>query len=189
LETACRQLKTWETDARAQALSLAVNVSAKQLMQPGFVDEVIDIVERTGANPNRLELELTESTLFSDAEAVTEKMATLKAKGIRFSLDDFGTGFSSLTYLRRMPLDKLKIDRSFIAEVQSNANDAAIARTIIALGASMGLSVVAEGVETEEQRAFLADHGCTSYQGFLFGVPVAVDALERLIRSGTTTLH
>jgi diguanylate cyclase (GGDEF)-like protein len=184
LETACRQLKAWERNAQTSELSLSVNVSAKQLMRRDFVDDVIGIVERTGANPNRLKLELTESTLFADVEAVTGKMAALRARGIHFSLDDFGTGFSSLTYLRRMPLDQLKIDKSFVSEVESNANDAAIARTIIALGNSMGLAVIAEGVEREAQRAFLAIHGCTSYQGFLFGRPAAVGDLERQIRSG-----
>jgi diguanylate cyclase (GGDEF)-like protein/PAS domain S-box-containing protein len=183
LETACRQLKAWERDAQTSELSLSVNVSAKQLTRRDFVDDVIAIVERTGANPNRLKLELTESTLFAEVEAVTAKMEALKARGIRFSLDDFGTGFSSLTYLRRMPLDQLKIDQSFVSEVESNANDAAIARAIIALGKSMGLGVIAEGVETEQQRSFLAIHGCTAYQGFLFGRPAAVGDLERRIRS------
>jgi diguanylate cyclase (GGDEF)-like protein/PAS domain S-box-containing protein len=189
LETACGQLKSWARDAQTRELTLSVNVSAKQLMRQDFVPEVIEIVERTGANPFRLKLELTESTLFTDVDAVTAKMAALKSRGIRFSLDDFGTGFSSLTCLRRMPLDQLKIDQSFVSEVESNANDAAIARTIIALGNSMGLAVIAEGVETEEQRSFLAVHGCTAYQGFLFGRPSSIGDLERKIRSAGETLH
>jgi EAL domain-containing protein (putative c-di-GMP-specific phosphodiesterase class I) len=119
--------------------------------------------------------------LLDDAEKVVTKMAALKNRGIRFSLDDFGTGFSSLSYLKRLPLDQLKIDQSFVQDIENDPNDAAIVRTVIALGQSLGLNVIAEGVETEGQRKFLAVFGCKQYQGYLFGKPVAIEAFEKLL--------
>jgi len=178
LETACRQLKAWETNPATRHLLLAVNVSARQFQQPDFVEQVVEVLVATGADPGNLKLELTESMLVDNVEAVVEKMAALKEKGIRFSLDDFGTGFSSLSYLKRLPLDQLKIDRSFVRDVLMDANDAAIVRTIIALGQSPGLNVIAEGVETEEQRNFLAIHGCNYYQGYFFGKPFPLAQFE-----------
>lgn len=172
LETACRQLKAWETTPATRHLLLAVNVSARQFQQPDFVEQVSEVLAATGADPANLKLELTESMLVDNVEAVIDKMTALKAKGIRFSLDDFGTGFSSLSYLKRLPLDQLKIDRSFVRDVLRDANDAAIVRTIIALGQSLGLAVIAEGVETEAQRNFLAVHGCGYYQGYFFAKPL-----------------
>ncbi|MGE5468288.1 MAG: putative bifunctional diguanylate cyclase/phosphodiesterase [Ignavibacteria bacterium] len=189
LESACRQLRDWTDSPRAGHLTIAVNVSAKQLAQPGFVDEVSDIVRSSGIDPSRLELELTESMLIGDAAEATGKMRALRATGIRFSLDDFGTGFSSLAYLRRMPLDKLKIDQSFVADVHRNAGDAAIVRTIIALGRSLELAVVAEGVEEEAQLSFLAGQGCNSYQGYLFGRPAAPDQFFQALPASGRTLH
>jgi diguanylate cyclase (GGDEF)-like protein/PAS domain S-box-containing protein len=178
LNHACMQLKRWEDNAAAQSLSIAVNVSAQELLHPGFVDQVRGVLQRTGADPRKLKLELTESSLVTDTEATVEKMKALKAVGISFSLDDFGTGFSSLSYLKRLPLDQLKIDRSFVFDVVQDTNAAVITRSVIALGQSLSLEVIAEGVETESQRRFLAMHGCRIYQGFLFSHPVCIEELE-----------
>jgi len=173
LETACAQLAEWARDPALANLTVAVNVSGVQLHQPTFVDRVKSIVERTGADPRLLKLEVTESFEISKIEEVIAKMTALRDFGIRFSLDDFGTGYSSLSYLKRLPLDQLKIDQSFVRDVTIDPNDAAIAETIIALGEILGLSVIAEGVETEEQRAFLAARGCRVYQGYLFARPMS----------------
>lgn len=181
LQTACRQLKTWESNSKTRHLALAVNVSANQLHQPDFVDQVLAVVEGTGADPSKLKLELTESLLVNNVEDIIHKMTALKTKGIKFSLDDFGTGFSSLSYLKRLPLDQLKIDQSFVRDALTDPNDAAIVRTIIALGQSMGLDVIAEGVETKEQRDFLAVHGCQHYQGYLFSMPIPIIEFETLL--------
>jgi diguanylate cyclase (GGDEF)-like protein/PAS domain S-box-containing protein len=189
LTQACQQLKAWEQDSIAAALTIAVNVSARQIYHPGFVDQVIDIVERTGADPRKLKLELTESCLVVDTEATVEKMKALKAIGISFSLDDFGTGFSSLSYLKRLPLDQLKIDRSFVCDVVQDPNAAVITRSIIALGQSLGLEVIAEGVETEAQWRFLAGHGCGIYQGYLFSRPVGIDALRAYLAQTRISVH
>ncbi|WP_207388034.1 sensor domain-containing protein [Hylemonella gracilis] len=171
LRAACRQLVVWSRGPGTQGLSVAVNVSARQFRQRDFVDEVLAVIEETGVNPQRLRLELTESLLISEVEDAIRKMAELRARGVRFSLDDFGTGYSSLNYLKRLPLDSLKIDRSFVSDVLTDPNDAVIVRTILALAHSMGLQTVAEGVETEGQRDFLRDNGCTLFQGYLFGRP------------------
>ena len=181
LETACFQLKRWEGHAVAGHLSLAVNVSPRQFHHADFVNEVLQVLERTGANPHQLKLELTESLLVEDVEGVIAKMALLKNQGVRFSLDDFGTGYSSLAHLKRLPLDQLKIDQSFVRDVLIDANDATIARTVIALGQSMGLDVIAEGVETEGQHAFLLAHGCHAFQGYLFSRPVPIGAFEQFL--------
>jgi EAL domain-containing protein (putative c-di-GMP-specific phosphodiesterase class I) len=162
-------------------LTLAVNVSAYQFRRPDFVDQVLRTLDVTGANPQRLKLELTESLLVDDVPKVIEKMFTLKARGVCFSLDDFGTGYSSLAYLKRMPLDQLKIDRSFVNDILSDHHDASIARTIIALAQSLGLNVIAEGVEIEAQRDFLATAGCHAYQGHFFCKPLAPQAFERYV--------
>ena len=179
LEAACAQLMSWEGTPELSRLTLAVNVSARQFRQKDFVNRVLEIVERTGADSKKLKLELTESLLLDNVEDIIAKMTALKAHGIGFSLDDFGTGYSSLSYLKRLPLDQLKIDRSFVRDVLIDHNDAAIARTIVALARSMGLKVIAEGVETEEQRKFLAANGCTAYQGYLFGRPMPADDFLR----------
>jgi EAL domain-containing protein (putative c-di-GMP-specific phosphodiesterase class I) len=136
---------------------------------------VLTIISSTGANPKKLKLELTESLLLENVEEVIAKMSALKAEGIGFSLDDFGTGYSSLSYLKRLPLDQLKIDGAFVRDVLTDPNDAAIARTIVALAQSMGLSVIAECVETQAQREFLAANGCTAFQGYLFGRPMPIE--------------
>jgi diguanylate cyclase (GGDEF)-like protein/PAS domain S-box-containing protein len=184
LETACTQLSLWAKQPETAHLSLAVNVSAHQFRQQGFVAEVLAVLERSAARPERLKLELTESLLLDDVEDIIAKMAALKASGVCFSLDDFGTGYSSLSYLKRLPLDQLKIDQSFVRDVLTDPNNAAIARTIVALAHSLGMGVIAEGVETEAQLHFLASHGCHAYQGYLFSRPLPVDAFELFLQRG-----
>ena len=179
LETACRQLAQWAKRPEMALLVIAVNVSAHQFHQTDFVEQVITVLNRTGANPERLKLELTESLLVANVDEVIEKMFALKAKGVSFSLDDFGTGYSSLSYLKRLPLDQLKIDQSFVRDVLSDPNDASIAKTIITLAESLGMGVIAEGVETAPQRDFLARSGCHFYQGYFFGRPQAIADFER----------
>jgi EAL domain-containing protein (putative c-di-GMP-specific phosphodiesterase class I) len=181
LQTACAQLRAWSQQPRLNALSIAVNVSARQFYQPDFVAQVLAILGQTGANPSRLKLELTESLLVSNIEDVITKMHQLKAIGVGFSLDDFGTGYSSLSYLKRLPLDQLKIDQSFVRDILTDPNDAAIAKMVIALAASLGLGVIAEGVETVPQREFLATQGCHAYQGYLFSRPVPIGEMEKLV--------
>ncbi|NRR30209.1 EAL domain-containing protein [Oxalobacteraceae bacterium] len=166
-------------------LSVAVNVSLHQFNHGPFVAQVRKILKTSGANVRRLKLELTESVLMTGVSEVAGKMAALQALGIRFSLDDFGTGYSSLAYLKALPLDQLKIDRSFVNDVLTDPNDAAIARTIVALAHSLQLDVIAEGVETVEQEKFLTAAGCTAFQGYLYGRPVTHGELERVCRGGT----
>ena len=153
------------------------------MRQKNFVEQVRAIIEQTGADPHRLKIELTESTLVSNVDDVIAKMDKLKAIGIGFSLDDFGTGYSSLSYLKRLPLDQLKIDRSFVKDILVDPNDAAIAQMIIALSKSLGLSVITEGVETDEQYVFRASQGQLNYQGYLFGRPLPPEDFERLARA------
>ncbi len=178
LETACRQLASWGRIETMRHLSMSVNVSARQFHHPHFVAQVLDALQRTGAMPQNLKLELTESVLADDMAALVHKMSQLQDVGVGFSLDDFGTGYSSLAYLKRLPLDQLKIDQSFVRDVLTDPNDAAIAKTIVALGKSLGLNVVAEGVETVEQRCFLVESGCHGFQGYLLSRPLPVDQLE-----------
>ncbi len=178
LEAACTQLAAWAGDAATRHLTLSVNVSARQFHQPGFVAEVLQTLRRTGADANLLKLELTESLLLHDVEEVAQKMAALRSHGVRFSIDDFGTGYSSLAYLKRLPLDEIKIDRSFVNDLLSDPNDASIVQTILLLARSLSLKVVAEGVETVGQQHFLAHHGCPLFQGYLFGRPAPAAAWE-----------
>ena len=182
LETACAQLALWSTRAPMAHLTLAVNVSARQIAQPLFVALVLDVVDHFGVPPGRLKLELTESLLMENADAIIDKMMALKARGIGFSLDDFGTGYSSLSYLKRLPLDQLKIDQSFVRDILTDVNDAAIARTVIALGHSLGLEVIAEGVELQAQRDFLHSIACHSYQGYWFSRPLALMEFETFVQ-------
>ncbi|MDO9167038.1 MAG: EAL domain-containing protein [Rhodoferax sp.] len=182
LETACTQLALWATRADMAHLTVAVNVSPRQFHQRDFVEQVLAVLERTGANPHRLKLELTESLLVSNIEDVIAKMHALKGKGVGFSLDDFGTGYSSLSYLKRLPLDQLKIDQGFVRDILIDANDAAIARMVVALANSLGLTVIAEGVETAAQRDFLASQGCHAYQGYLFSRPLPLGEFEAFAR-------
>jgi EAL domain-containing protein (putative c-di-GMP-specific phosphodiesterase class I) len=176
LKAACKQLAAWAAKRETAHLSLSVNVSAKQFRHSSFVGHLLDVLEAAGIAPGRLELELTESVLIDDMEMTIAKMTQLKQRGIRFSLDDFGTGYSSLYYLKGLPLDQLKIDQSFVRDIMNDQNDATIVKTIIALGGSLGLDVIAEGVETAAQRDFLMQHGCRLFQGFFFGRPVPLDA-------------
>jgi len=182
LATACKQLLLWAKDAHTANLVLSVNVSPRQYLQADFVDKVTALIELSGADPSKLKLELTESMLVENIEDIIAKMTALKAKGIGFSLDDFGTGYSSLSYLKRLPLDQLKIDQSFVRDIMIDSNDASIVTTIIALGLSLGLEVLAEGVETEEQMQFLLSHGCHAFQGYLFSKPMPVDGFELQVR-------
>jgi len=184
LETACQQLAAWAAQPAMAHLSIAVNVSAWQFRESNFVSQTLATLERTGANPHRLKLELTESVLIADAEDVIVKMNALKAIGIGFAIDDFGTGYSSLSYLKRLPLERLKIDQSFVRNILMDANDAAISRAVIAMATSMGLGVIAEGVETEAQRDFLASLGCHNYQGYLFSKPLPVAEFEAFVTRG-----
>ena len=178
MDAACAQLTAWSARPATAHLTLAVNVSARQFRQPDFVTQVVELLDRTGANPRKLKLELTESMLVDNVEEVITNMNVLKDLGVGFSLDDFGTGYSSLSYLKRLPLDQIKIDQSFVRDVLTDPNDAAIVRTIVALAQSLGLSVIAEGVETEPQKDYLANHGCHAYQGYLYGRPLPLEQFE-----------
>lgn len=171
LRQGCRQLARWAQVPEQEPLIMSINVSARQISEPHFVDTVSQVLQATGANPRRLKLELTESLLQADLEVTTRKLQQLQELGIRLSLDDFGTGFSSLSYVRRLPLDELKIDRSFVIHAIDNPSDAAVARMIIHLAESLHLTVVAEGIETEAQWRFISGLGCDRFQGFLFGTP------------------
>jgi EAL domain-containing protein (putative c-di-GMP-specific phosphodiesterase class I) len=183
LETACQQLAQWAKRPDLAHLTLAVNVSSRQFRQADFVEQVLGGLERSGARPDRLKIELTESLLIVNVEDVIAKMNLLQSRGIAFSLDDFGTGYSSLAYLKRLPLDQLKIDQGFVQNILLDPNDAAIAKMVIALAQTMGLKVIAEGVETQAQRDFLADLGCHNYQGYLFGHALPIQDFEKLLRS------
>jgi diguanylate cyclase (GGDEF)-like protein/PAS domain S-box-containing protein len=185
LDAACKQLSRWADQPEMAQLSIAVNVSARQFHHIDFAESVKTALERAGCNPKRLKLELTESLLVKDVEGVIAKMSSLKAIGVSFSLDDFGTGYSSLSYLKRLPLDQLKIDQGFVRNILTDANDAAIAKMVIALAESLGLAVIAEGVEIEAQRSFLAHAGCHAYQGYLFSRPLPIDAFEAYARPAT----
>ncbi len=181
LETACLQLARWARQPTRAHLTVAVNVSARQFHQSDFVEQVLDTLKRTGAPAQRLKLELTESLLVTQIEDVIVKMNALKGQGVGFSLDDFGTGYSSLSYLKRLPLDQLTIDQGFVRDILVDANDAAIAKMVVALADSLGLAVIAEGVETAAQRDFLGSLGCYAYQGYLFSRPLPLAELEQLL--------
>jgi len=178
LQTACAQLKAWQRNAETRDLTMAVNVSAKQFRQAGFVEQVQRVLLESGANPVNLKLELTESILLDNIDDIISKMLELKLLGVSFSLDDFGTGYSSLQYLKRLPLDQVKIDQSFVRDISKDTNDAAIVQTIIAMSEALGLKVIAEGVETKVQLAFLDNPGCHAFQGYLFGKPVTIEQFE-----------
>ena len=182
LECACKQLAEWATRPEMAHLTVAVNISARQFNQVNFVDQVLMVLDRSGAKPQRLKLELTESLLLNNIEDTIGKMTALKERGLGFSLDDFGTGYSSLEYLKRLPLDQLKIDQSFVRDILTDPNDAAIARMIIVLAENLGLMVIAEGVESALQRDTLAMHGCHAYQGYFFSRPLPLDEFELLVK-------
>ena len=182
MQTACAQLKAWQQDALTCDLTLAVNVSAKQFYQADFVAQVQRVLQESGARPSQLKLELTESTVLKNVQDTIAKMREIKLLGVSFSMDDFGTGYSSLQYLKRLPLDQIKIDRSFVLDITSDPNDASIVQTIIAMTHALGLNVIAEGVETGEQRDFLDKHGCHDFQGYLFGKPVPIAQFEASLK-------
>ncbi len=184
LETACAQIKAWQQDALTRNLILAVNVSAKQFHQAEFVAQVQAVVQRHAINPGLLKLELTEGMLLENIENVIATMTALNEIGVQFSLDDFGTGYSSLQYLKRLPLAQLKIDQSFVSDIATDSSDKAIVSTIIVMAQILNMDVIAEGVETEEQRQFLINSGCTHFQGYLFGRPVPVEQFEALVKKG-----
>ena len=175
LESACRQLKAWEADPLTRDLQLAVNVSGRQFRHADFVEQVRGVIDLTAINPLRLKLEMTESIVLDNVADTIAKMQALKQTGVSFSMDDFGTGYSSLAYLTRLPLNQLKIDQSFVRNIGSKASDATIIQTIIGMAANLGMEVIAEGVETREQRDFLETMGCAFYQGYLFGKPVPLE--------------
>ena len=182
LETACAQIKAWEQDLSARELVLAVNVSPKQFRQENFVDQVKMTVQRHAINPARLKLELTEGMLVENVADIIASMSALKEFGIQFSLDDFGTGYSSLQYLKKLPLNQLKIDQSFVRDMTIEDGDNAIVQTIIAMARSLRLDVIAEGVETAEQKGLLYSYGCAHYQGYLFSRPVPIEQFDALLK-------
>jgi diguanylate cyclase (GGDEF)-like protein/PAS domain S-box-containing protein len=183
LEMVCRQISLWQNDPLLSKLEIAVNVSPRQFRQTNFVENLQGLLTTYQINPLRLKLELTENILVEDIEAVVIIMNQLKQLGIKFSLDDFGTGYSSLQYLKRLPLDQLKIDRSFVQDMEFDGNDQAIVRTIIAMALALDLNVIAEGVESLRQKELLKNYGCGNFQGFLFSHPLPVDAFEHLVKS------
>ena len=180
LATACQQLAAWAKRPATSHLTLAVNVSPKQFHLPTFVDEVLTLIDYYGVDPTKLKLEITESMMMDNVDDIVAKMVALKSLGISFSMDDFGTGYSSLQYLKRLPLGQLKIDQSFVRDIAANSNVKAIVRTIIAMAQSLNLNVIAEGVETEEQRLILLSKGCATYQGYLFCKPVPIEKFDEL---------
>ena len=181
LQTACEQLKTWEKNPLTKCLHLAVNISARQFCQCDFVEQVAEILHVTGVDSTKLKLELTETLVLHNVTDTIEKMHALKKTGVRFSMDDFGTGYSSLAYLKKLPLSQLKIDRSFVRDILIDPSDAIIAQTIIGMGHNLGLNVIAEGVETEEQRACLEGIGCEAFQGYLFNKPMPLSQFEQFV--------
>ncbi|HET7776114.1 MAG TPA: EAL domain-containing protein, partial [Azospira sp.] len=189
LETACAKLKAWGDDPLLQGMQLAINVSPRQFSQPNFVAQVKDCLQRHGVMPQRLKLELTESVVLANVDEVIGRMQELKAMGISFALDDFGTGYSSLSYLKRLPIDQVKIDQGFVRDVVENPDDAAIVEAIIGLGDTLHLAVIAEGVESAEQRAFLARRSCAAYQGFLFARPMPAEDFEEFVHQHNATVE
>ena len=183
LESACHQLKMWENIPYRENWQISVNVSALQFQQEDFVETVQEIILSNKINPHGLKLELTESMVLENVDITIEKMHQLNQLGIDFSMDDFGTGYSSLSCLKRLPLKQLKIDQSFVRDITSDPDDAAIVQTIINLSSSLKYDVIAEGVETQEQRQFLFNNGCSQYQGYLFSRPVPITEFEELVHS------
>ncbi|MBI3222115.1 MAG: EAL domain-containing protein [Nitrosomonadales bacterium] len=181
MQTACAQIKQWELNPLTRDLQLAVNISARQFHQPDFVAQVDDTLNNSAIKPDRLKLEMTESLVLSDIDDTIAKMQELRKRGVCFSMDDFGTGHSSLSSLRKLPLDQLKIDQSFVRDITTDPDDAVIVQTIIAMAQNLGMEVIAEGVETEPQRAFLQQHGCDTYQGYLFSKPLPLAQFEELL--------
>jgi EAL domain-containing protein (putative c-di-GMP-specific phosphodiesterase class I) len=183
LREACHQAREWQ-DAGLESLGVSINVAARQFRHGDLVETVESAIRESGVDPTRIELELTEGTLIEDTEIARRTLERLKTMGVQISIDDFGTGYSSLAYLREFPIDYLKIDRSFVSDLGGGPDEAAIATAVISLGHSLGLAVVAEGVETTEQLAVLTDLGCDFAQGYLFGRPVPAPEIEPFVRAG-----
>jgi diguanylate cyclase (GGDEF)-like protein len=184
LDTACAQIKAWHKNADTRDLTLSINVSARQFRQPDFVAQVRTAINRHSIDPMQLKIELTESILLEDIEDTIVSMIALGEIGVQFSLDDFGTGYSSLQYLKRLPLFQLKIDQSFVRDIVIDSHDRSIVRTIISMAQSLYLNVIAEGVETEQQRELLLSNGCKRYQGYLFGKPLPIDQFNAALKPG-----
>jgi EAL domain-containing protein (putative c-di-GMP-specific phosphodiesterase class I) len=182
LPTAAQQVSRWQASPGSEHLGLAVNVSARQLLHPGFVHLVEEVIADTGIVASSLCLELTETVLLDDVEQSRDRLAELRDLGIRIAMDDFGTGYSSLTYLHRLPLDVVKLDRSFVAGVGSDAGDTAIVSAVVELARTMGIDAVAEGIETDLQLGHLRGLGCRHGQGFLLARPMAAEDLEGWLR-------
>jgi EAL domain-containing protein (putative c-di-GMP-specific phosphodiesterase class I) len=181
---ACAQIRRWRTRFDL-SIPVAINVSGAQFRDGQLPAKVARALDANGLSGPELEIEVTESTLIDDVESAAATLAALKQRGVLIALDDFGTGYSSLSYLHRLPIDKLKIDRSFIHDLSTGASDSSVPRAIVGLGRSLGLSVIAEGVETQEQLQLLRDLACESYQGFLFSRPVPAEEVERLLERMT----
>lgn len=178
---ACEQLAHWSGNPETAHLTLSVNVSVQEFREDDFVETVIEIIEETGIEPPKLKLEITENILILDITEVVEKMQALRKYGVTFSLDDFGTGYSSLNYLKSLPLNQLKIDRSFVSHMAKNPKDAKIVKSTISLGQDLGLEVIAEGIETEQQLAYLQKHKCQLFQGYLFSQPLPIKDFEKFL--------
>jgi predicted signal transduction protein with EAL and GGDEF domain len=181
LKMACLQIQAWQDNPKTCDLVLAVNISAKQIRQKNFSNMVLTLLEKYQVPPHLLKLEITESVLLEDVEDTIKTMLGLNSVGIRFSMDDFGAGYSSLQYLKRLPLEQLKIDRSFVQDLENNSSDRTIVRTIITMAQSLNIDVIAEGVENEAQRELLQNKGCIHYQGYLFGKPVDIEQFNRFL--------
>lgn len=183
LDTACQQLKQWENKPSTANITIAVNVSPLEFKEESFVLNVLGAIRRSDINPKRLKLELTETMLVDDVDDIILKMNLLKENGVQFSMDDFGTGYSSLQYLRQLPLDQLKIDQSFVRDLEHDEQDRSIVKTIIAMGQGLGLDVIAEGVENTQQQEMLLEYGCSNYQGYLFARPLPIGEVEELLNA------
>jgi EAL domain-containing protein (putative c-di-GMP-specific phosphodiesterase class I) len=178
LRLGCELLTRWSAQPQGAGLSLSVNISSRLLYRDDFIDLIKRLLDETQANPLRLKLEITESLLLTDKDKAVTQMQALRGMGIRFSIDDFGTGYSSMTYLQQLPLDQLKIDQSFVRDLPDNVSSLAIVRAILAMADSLGLEVIAEGVENQAQLDALCNCGCKHFQGYLFGRPISVDAFQ-----------
>lgn len=178
MDATCKLLSRWADNPTLSHLRLSVNVSAKEFSRTDFSQKVVSVLDRTGANASLLEIELTESSMVSDVDDVIAKMLVLKERGVSFSIDDFGTGYSSLSYLKRLPLNRLKIDQSFVKGIADDHHDAAIVRAVITVAGSLGIDVIAEGVESDLQCALLEEEGCCHFQGYFFGRPVPISSFE-----------
>ena len=185
MREACQSIKQW-TDAGqlGGSQTISINISGKEIAAPGYVDRVISVLEETGVNPNHLGIELTESSLITTSENIVEKIIKLRQLGVKFSIDDFGTGYSSLSYLKSLPLNTLKIDRSFVNDIKDGNHDVVLIDTIILMAHNLGLEVIAEGVETEQELDYLSSRGCKIYQGFRFSKPVVAETFTKMLKSG-----